>query len=114
MANKNIMQFRYYNNTNINNQPANITKAKLVSGNAFNNYLPITQLGIQTLPGTKFYLNHSVVPTMIGSTGIYELNLEGLSKITSISFDSKSIKAIEENDGAYLIIDIVYEVEEES
>ena len=76
---KQIMQFRYYAEGNSKNQPRTINKAKLSSGSVFSNYFPITQLGIQALPGTKFYLNNSTTPIIIGSTGIYELDLEGLS-----------------------------------
>lgn len=106
---KQIMQFRYYNENNSGqkNQPKNITRAKLASGSVFSNYFPITQLGIQALPGTKFYLNNSTTPIIIGSTGIYELDLEGLSEITHLAFDAASISSINNNPNAYLIIDIV-------
>jgi hypothetical protein len=63
----------------------------LYNGTIFTNYLPITQIGIQTLPGTKFYLNEATTPIMVASTGIYELDLEGLSTITSLSFDYNSL-----------------------
>ena len=108
---KKIMQFRYYGEDDRRNQPNNstnkITIAKLASGSIFNNFLPITQLGIQTLPGTKFYLNNGTTPIIIGSTGIYELNLEGLSEITKISFELSSLQNIINTPGAYLIVDIV-------
>lgn len=107
---KQIMQFRYYdeNNSGQKNQPKNITRAKLASGSVFSSYFPITQLGIQALPGTKFYLNNSTTPIIIGSTGIYELDLEGLSEITHMSFDATSISGINNNPNAYLIVDIIY------
>ena len=111
---KQIMQFRYYGESAVNNaknQPKGINKARLISGSIFSNYLPITQLGIQTLPGTKFYLNNSTTPIIIGSTGIYELDLEGLSEITNISFESKSLETINLNDNAYLIIDVISDKE---
>jgi hypothetical protein len=60
------------------------------------------------LPGTKFYLNNGLTPIIIGPTGIYELDLEGISQITDLRFDSNSLTAVENNDSAYLIIDIVY------
>jgi hypothetical protein len=41
MAKRKVMQFRYYGEKNINNQPNNISKSKLVSGSIFNEYLPI-------------------------------------------------------------------------
>lgn len=104
---KQIMQFRYYGERNENNQPKDISKARLARGSMFNNYLPITQLGIQALPGTKIYLNNSITPVLIGSTGIYELDLEGLSTITNMYFDQTSLEAINANPNAYLIIDII-------
>ena len=75
--------------------------------------MPVIQLGIQSLPGTKFYLNNSNDPIIIGNTGIYELDLNGLSEITAISFDRASINAIATNQNGYLIVDILYEDGEE-
>jgi hypothetical protein len=46
---------------------------------------------------------------MVGSTGIYELDLEGISYITSIKFDKASMNLINQNTNAYLIVDILYE-----
>lgn len=104
---KQIMQFRYYAEGSSKNQPRTINKAKLSSGSVFSNYFPITQLGIQALPGTKFYLNNSTTPIIIGSTGIYELDLEGLSEITSLAFEALSVESINKNNNAYLIIDVI-------
>ena len=119
---KQIYQYRYYGNDKTNskyNQPANITAAKLISGTIFTegspSKLPIVQLGIQALPGTKFYLNNSADPIIIGSTGIYELNVDGQAYINSISFDSGSINMINSGDilNAYLLVDIIYESSED-
>lgn len=108
---KKIMQFRYYGDEDSRNQPKNsenkISRAKLASGSVFTGYLPITQLGIQALPGTRFYLNNSTTPIIIGSTGIYELDLEGLSEITKLSFELSSIDNIIKTPAAYLIIDTI-------
>lgn len=110
---KEVKQFRFYDNANSGgkNYPTTITQRSLVSGSAFADYMPITQLGIQSLPGTKFYLNNSNNPIIIGYTGIYELNLEGMAEITALSFDVKSLEAINGNPNSYLIIDIIYEGE---
>lgn len=108
---KKIMQFRYYgDNNSIQNQPSGISTSSLLDGSVFNNYYPIVQLGIQTLPGVKFYVNgdKTTNPVMIGSTGIYELDLDGLTEITQLQFASDSLANISENNSAYLIIDIVY------
>lgn len=106
---KKIKQIRYYQDNNSNNYPENVTSRNLISGTIFSVYTPILQLGIQSLPGTKFYLNGSSNPIIIGSTGIYELNLQGLIKINALQFDSRSLKTIQNNTNAYLIIDILYE-----
>ena len=106
---KKIMQFRYYGDGASNNQPKeDIDKISLLTGRIFEECLPITQLGIQTLPGIRVYLNNNIEnPVIIGSTGIYELNLEGISEITNIYFDSQSLSLIEDNSNAYLIIDVI-------
>ena len=110
---KKIMQYRFFEENGDQNQPNTsyemITKNNLINGAIFSNRTPITQLGIQTLPGTKFYLNNSVDPVEVGITGIYELDLEGISYITSIKFDKASMNLINQNTNAYLIVDILYE-----
>lgn len=125
MANKRIAQFRYFgdNNSNFNsqdkdaiyhqldnNQPNGLTMADLCAGTAFTDYTPIIQLGIQALPGTKFNLNTNLDPIVIGTTGIYELDLTDSSAvITSLTFEQSSIEYIQSNPDGYLIIDIVYQ-----
>lgn len=109
---KHIMQFRYYDDEQVdNNQPKDLKRKDLdKENNIFSKYTPITQLGIQALPGTRFILNENIEgPVIIGSTGIYELDLEGISKIHSLRFDSKSLDLIAKNPNAFLIIDIIYE-----
>ena len=109
---KHIMQFRYYNDEQGNNQPENLKAKNLVEkeNNVFSKYTPITQLGIQALPGTRFILNENIEgPVIIGSTGIYELDLEGISKINSLRLDPKSLDLIADNPNAFLIIDVIYE-----
>ena len=112
---KQVKQFRFYeyNNEHKKNYPEGINYRNLVSGSLFADYMPITQLGIQSLPGTKFYLNNSNNPIIIGHNGIYELNLEGLAEITALSFDASSIEAVSGNQNSFLIIDIIYEKEDE-
>ncbi len=123
MANK-IKQFRYYNDTNnlgknspsvvtIDGADVNVSYAHYVSGAVFGECFPVLQFGIQSLPGTKFYLNNGNDPIIIGSTGIYELDLEGQTEITQIQMDGGSMKTINDNDSAYLIIDIIYDNGEE-
>ena len=89
--------------------PSLSVKVNLISGSVFSRYVPIIQLGIQAVPGTKFYLNGSNNPIIIGNTGIYELDLQGLTEINSLQFDASSINFISANDNAYLIVDMIYE-----
>ena len=123
MANK-IKQFRYYNDTNnlgknspsvitIDGADVDVSYAHYVSGAVFGECFPVLQFGIQSLPRTKFYLNNGNDPIIIGSTGIYELDLEGQTEITQIQMDGGSMKTINDNDSAYLIIDIIYDNGEE-
>lgn len=109
---KEVKQFRFYQTGNTQkNYPSKLDYRSLISGSAFANYMPIVQLGIQSLPGTKFYLNNSNNPIIVGYTGIYELSLEGKAEISSLAFDAKSLEAINGNANSYLIIDIIYEGE---
>mgnify|MGYP001772397179 FL=1 len=60
-----------------------------------------------------FYLNNAKNPTIIGATGIYELDLEGFSEVNSLRFDKTSASIINDIGSAYIIVDALYEVEEE-
>ena len=74
------------------------------------NQAPIKQLGIQSLPGTKFYINESVNPVILGKTGIFELNcMDTTQSVTQLTFDMESLRRIDENDNDFLIIDIIEE-----
>lgn len=114
MANK-VTQYRYYGKNHNNNNPANVAKERFVKGDVFSDTLPILQLGIQTLPGTKFFLNNGNDPIIIGSTGIYELDLQNKTEISHLRFDPRIFNIIDGEDkvagnaNAYLIVDIVYE-----
>ena len=113
---KQIKQFRYYGDGNVKNQPAEISSLNLASGSIFFNQeqlTSITQLGVQTIPGTLLYINNAVEPIIVGSTGIYELNLENISEITALSFHQDSIKFINNTSNiAYLVVDAIYNVGE--
>ena len=118
MANR-VKQFRYYSDGSENNQPKimpngeNVTYANYVSGEVFGNYFPVTQLGVQALPGTKLYLNHALEPILIGITGIYDLELNEQTQITKIQFNVDSMQMLKDNNNAYLIVDIIYDDGEE-
>lgn len=103
-------QFRFYSNSDsTHNSPAHINYQNLVSGKVFASYVPIRALGIQSLPGTQFYLNASTEPIIVGTTGVYDLDLGGNTEITSLSFSGNSLLAIINSPTAGLIIDIDYE-----
>lgn len=107
---KHIKQFRYYGNENASNYPViSNYRLQLINGNIFKNHGQISQLGIQGVPGTKFYLNNSENPIIIGGTGIYELDLGDSGAITAIRFDSESIDIYDNSEIERMLIDIVYE-----
>lgn len=103
------IQFRYYSTDNENNNPA-LTWAAYCASETFKPYSPILQLGIQTLPGTRFYINSSTTPITVGSTGIFELDVSTSSaSINSLRIDQQSMSTINELNNGYLMIDLVYE-----
>lgn len=107
-----MKQFRYY----YDDSPDNAPFSKLTSycdQTSFEAYKPIYQLGIQTLPGTQFYINTGLSPIVIGSTGIYEADLTNTTAtISGIRFNEQSMQTIANVPNGYLIIDIVYGGEE--
>jgi len=109
-----VKQFRFYSDDDMaKNQPSNVGSTGYINGSVFKAYFPILQLGIQSLPGTMFYLNNAIEPVIIGRTGIYELDLEEETEISDIRFDYTSIEAIGRNRNSYLIVDIIYDNGEE-
>ena len=120
MANR-VKQFRYYSDSaSENNQPQMLSDGQTavayshyVSGDVFGECFPVTQLVIHAIPGTKFSLNDAVEKIIIGSTGIYELELNEQTQITNIQFDARSMELIRDNNNAFLIVDIIYDDGEE-
>lgn len=107
-----IRQYRFYGVGS--NRNCNISNVKdLVTGDFLAGHAPIIQLGIQALPGTRFYLNDAIEPIIIGDTGIFELELTGVIEISKIQFDCVSLDAIAKNNNAILIIDTIYISQEE-
>lgn len=83
------------------------TKNQLESGSIFEKYMPVVRLGIQSSPNTNttvFRLNGSANDIKLGYTGIYELDLEGLSQISSLK--------VIPGEGETVLIDMVYESED--
>lgn len=102
-----VKQFRYYGDVSAKNYPDEANYATLAAGNIFNSYRPVTQMGIQGTPGIKFYINNSLNPIIMGDTGIYEVDLQGLGTIDSIRFDRDSLALMDEYNP--LLVDIIYE-----
>lgn len=110
---KHIKQFIFYQENSEKNYPEGIMSImNLTEGKVFANYMPISQLSIQSLPGTKIYLNNSHDPIVIGYTGIYEIAINNLAEITSLKIDYDSLRQINSNKETILLIDIVYDKEE--
>lgn len=105
---KNLIQFRYFGENNSENYPTTVGAIDYQSGEVFYDYLPIVQLGIQTIPGVKFYLNDSTYPIVIGNSGVYDLMADGTLKITKLQFDKDGLERIAKERNNYLIIDILY------
>lgn len=105
---KRVGQVRYFNHGAKQNQPSGLSGSDMRNGVPFKDK-SIVQLGIQALPGLQVNLNYGETPIVVGSTGIYELNVEGLTPITDIRFPSASINMIEKNPNAYIIVDYIYE-----
>lgn len=125
-----IKQFRYYGNGSESNYPADLNdkpegleeseedsiinwaETKFVSGDAFNKYVPIVQLGIQALPGTQFGINNTLDLITIGNSGVFELDLNSQVSIEKLFFSRESLQAIEKSPTSCLIVDIIYGVED--
>lgn len=118
-------QFRYYGE-NSGNIPgtdypvSNIDIESLIAVTGSNsicgriNGANIMHLGIQSLPGCKFFLNGKAYATYIGNSGIFELDFEGTGQaISSICFDETWIRNIFSNAAnsqtPYIIVDIAYD-----
>lgn len=109
-----IKQFRYYGEqATSKNYPTLGTYAAFLKGSAFSECMPVIHLGIQAPSGTKFYLNNSDNAIVVGYTGIYEIDVEDLTEITSLSFNVDSLQQVGDNDNFYIIVDLVYEQEDE-
>ena len=103
---KKAVQVRFFGVSNKNNY---FTESKegwtgLINGKAFK--YPIVQLGVQALPGTRLLINNSSTPIIIGATGIYELDIDGLSSISSLKFQRSQLENMP--DSSSIIIDYVY------
>lgn len=72
----------------------------------------VVKLGIQTLPGTIFYINENSLDKgiVVDHTGVYELDLTDTTlRLGMLYFDPLSLINISNVDNASLIVDILYE-----
>ena len=125
-----VKQFRYYNDessiTGLN-QPSALQKNSIpvtsdhyISGEVFGTCYPVLQLGVQAIPGTRFYLNESIEPIIIGSTGIYELELEKVkcelsqfqAKRQAVNEAIRREREVEEKEDFYRICLLPEEIED--
>lgn len=108
-----IYQYRYYcDGHSMNNpQPGNevgITFTNLVTGSIFNERTPISRIGVQAPPGTKFYINNSIYPMEVGVSGILELDMGEGAKIYALRFDKRTLESFADIKTLGLLIDIEY------
>lgn len=96
-----------YDNDNSSRNVGVETASQLSNGLDFGN--AISHIGVQALPGTKFYLGNSNDPIIVGFLGYIEVDLTLLNTSYSfIRFDSTSLDVIKNNKSAILLIDTTY------
>lgn len=114
---KAVHQFRFYkdDSNEERNEPSGAAFTAVsgaqgfANGDVFKEYYPFYQLGIQTLPGTMIYLNGSEDPVIIGSTGIYELDISDGVEVFTLQVSSASLSQISAANDGYIIIDVLYD-----
>ena len=77
---KKVYQYRYYGE-NENKNTEGMSLDSLASGAAFSSKMPILQLGVQSLPGTKFYINNGINPVIVGSIGSISIDFSNGGEI---------------------------------
>lgn len=111
MAQPEVKQFRYFNSASEKNIPSIEENDKWKTNLLAGAYESVIKLGIQTLPGTKFYLNNNRTTEgiIIDHTGVYELDLRNIATVIhALAFDSASLAIIDAIDNANIIVDILY------
>lgn len=110
-----VIQLRYYGENDNRNYPNGvenkITADNLITGEIFQQYTPIVQLGVQHASNAyiPFYINESKNPIFTHPYGLFELDVMDKTCIWSLRFDVKHANGdIRVNAEAPLIVDIVY------
>lgn len=93
------------------NLPSELNSITLIDGSCFDKYYPITQLSVQALPNTKFYINYGESPCIVGHSGKLDLSFLYGDKINRLCFDKASIDQIKSDGGQFLLINIIYQGE---
>lgn len=106
---KQIKQIRWFAEGDDRNFPSTIDVNDLMDAEYFEQFSPILQLSIHTLPGTKIYCNKQEEnPIYIGHSGVYQLDLTDTSAILyGIHFDQEDLNDIAATNVG-LIIDLMY------
>lgn len=110
---KRIMQFRFYGENDARNYPKNYTLDSWIT-NVLANCGAVSHLGIQGEPGVVFYLNDGNNPIVLGFTGIYELDLEGIGRITNLRFNKEKLISTypsdpSSSDSKRILVDVIYD-----
>lgn len=115
-----VYQLRYYglesekNSPNDENIWVGLSSDATKPSNLLANYGSAVKIGIQTLPGVRFYLSNNFSNgIIIDHTGVYELDLRNTNTtINQLFFDRASLNRVSEVDNASLIVDILCSSEE--
>ena len=101
-----VKQIKYYDEDNKQflNNPADITAAKLISGEYFST-ITCNEIKIKTYPGTLLTINGEDV--IIGEVGVYDILYRENVEINSLKVNEESMKFIKNAPLAYLIITFI-------
>ena len=101
-----VKQIKYYDEDNKQflNNPADITAAKLISGEYFST-ITCNEIKIKTYPGTLLTINGEDV--IIGGVGVYDILYRENVEIVSLKVNKESMEFIKNTPLAYLIITFI-------
>lgn len=110
-----VYQFRFYGFDNEHNYPSGMNWIGSNGDNTKSTDLlssigAAVKIGIQTLPGVRFWISLGNLsdPIIIDHTGVYELDLRNTTtKIGSLFFEPTSLARVSEVENASLIVDVL-------
>ena len=111
-----VKQLRYYGFDNALNVPQednswmNLSTDGVNKADLLTSFGAAVKIGIQTLPGVRFFINEQSNNDgiIIDHTGVYELDLRNTTTaINNLYFDAASLQRINEIDNASIIIDLL-------